>query len=90
MNQQETEHQPERPSSGFSLTAEEKADILRRTQLARSSERVKAREADTKYIRWLSVPRSAAELAKYPDPTTIEELRKIQGAFRDPEDHQAQ
>ncbi len=71
----------ERTLSGFSLTPEEKADILRQTRLARSSDRVKAREASTRYLRWLSVPHSPVELAKYPVPTTVAELRKIQEAF---------
>jgi hypothetical protein len=67
--------------SGFSLTPEEKANILRRTRLARSSPRVKAREANTNYIRWLMVPHSLAELARYPVPTTVAELQRIQEAF---------
>ena len=72
--------------SGFSLTPEEKADILRQTRLARSSDRMKAREASTRYLRWLPVPRSPAELAKYPVPTTVAELRKIQEDFSAVED----
>jgi hypothetical protein len=75
--------------SGFSLTPKEKADILRRTRLARSSDRVKSRQASTRYLRWLSIPRSPDELAKYPVPTTVAELRKIQEAFRTAEDQRA-
>ena len=75
---------PERTLSVFSLTTpEQKADIImRRAQLARASKTYKQRAANTRYIRWLSVPRSPVELAKYPVPTTVAELRKIQEAFR--------
>jgi hypothetical protein len=40
----------ERPLSGFSLTPEEEADILCRTQLARASETYKQREANTALV----------------------------------------
>ena len=67
--------------SGFSLTPEQKERYLAMSRSARSSPVVKAREASTRYLRWLSVPRSRVDLAKYPVPTTVEELRNIQEAF---------
>jgi len=74
----------ERELSGFSLTPEEKVKYTRQSRSARS-ERVKARQASTNYLRWVSVPHSPEELAKYPVPTTVAELRKIQAAFSKPE-----
>ena len=74
--------QLERQSIGFSLTRDQKERYLAMSRSARSSDRVKAREASTRYLRWLSVPRSPAELAKYPVPTTVAELRNIQEDFR--------
>jgi hypothetical protein len=78
----------ERVLSGFSLTPEEKEKYTRQSRSARSSERVKARQASTNYLRWLSVPHSPEELAKYPVPTTVAELRKIQEAFSGAENEQ--
>jgi hypothetical protein len=84
--QDDMKRRSERALSGFSLTPERRAYYSRRAQFARSSERVKARQASTNYLRWLSVPHSPKELAKYPVPTTVAELRKIQAAFSTVED----
>src|ERR1700756_4115199 len=77
----ESKEQTALKSTSFSLTPQEKERYLRQSQSARLSETYQARVASTRYLRWLSVPHSPEELAKYLVPTTVAELRKIQEAF---------